>query len=266
MKTFKMFREDLQQTMSKEVAGVPLSAIAKRKEGIKQQAELERQSKLPTTNPMKMDDPKSTYAKTSGGVVKFPRQDTVSPTKMATPSAPSSTPSSTSVQAPIKQFQGITPEIKKDGSVQSVQKAVSAETKTPKPPSIKRQVSTMVGNTKAASIRKASKPDVGQATKTLPTVNVTATKEKDPNVGGGFVTAAVSKGPSGELRTKNIARGAADITAMPHKKTGLNIPLQKPSNVPSAPARAWQTPAKGLPPQGTAARDATLAKSGYKKF
>lgn len=264
MKTFKQFHEDLQSSMATKVGGVPLSAIASRKEGIKKSTELERQSKEPPKNPMKMDDPGSSYTKTPGGVVKFPKQPT--PIKLATPAPTSSEPATSPVTAPIKPFQGIKPELKKDGSVQPVSKAVKKEIKAPKPPSVNRQVSTMVGNSKAAGIRRAAKPAQEPVT-TMPTVNVTAQKEKDPNVGGGFVTAGVSKGPKGELRTANVARGTADTTALPNKKTGLDIPLQKPSNVASAPAKSWQqTSTKSLPPQGSAARDVELAKRGFKKF
>lgn len=237
-------------------------------------SELEKQSKEPPKNPMKMDDPGSTYTKTSGGIVKFPKQPT--PIKLATPTSVSAEPSRAPVTAPVKQFQGITPEVKKDGSVQPVQSAIKKEIKAPKPPSVNRQVSTMVGNSKAAGIRRAAKPETTMKSsakpaqepiKTLPTVNVTARKEKDPNVGGGFVTAGVSKGPKGELRTVNVARGTADTTALPHKKTGLDIPLQKPSNVASAPAKSWQqTSTKSLPAQGSVARDVELAKRGFKKF
>ena len=190
-------------------------------------SELEKQSKEPPKNPMKMDDPGSTYTKTSGGIVKFPKQPT--PIKLATPASTSSEPTSSPVTAPIKQFQTVKPELKKDGTMQPIQKTVKKEISAPKPPSVNRQVSTMVGNSKAASIRRATKPETTMKSsakpaqepiKTLPTVNVTAPRERDPNVGGGFVTAGVSKGPKGELRTVNVARGKADITAMPQKKTG----------------------------------------------
>ena len=220
MKTFKQFHEDLQSSMATKVGGVPLSAVASRKEGIKRSAELERQSKEPPKNPMKMDDPGSSYAKTSGGVVKFPKQPT--PIKLATPAPTSSEPATSPVTAPIKPFQGIKPELKKDGSVQPIQKAVKKEISAPKPPSVNRQVSTMVGNSKAASIRRAAKPESSpmkssakpaqEPIKTLPTVNVTARKEKDPNVGGGFVTGYGSA--SG--RTANIKRGFYDV---PGKQT-----------------------------------------------
>jgi hypothetical protein len=94
----------------------------------------------------------------------------------------------------------------------------------------------------------------------------------DPNIGGGFVTAGVSKGPKGELRTVNVARGKVDEPSLPHKKTGLDIPLQKASNVPYAKPQEWKhtssqgTTGEKLPPQGSKERDEKLAKLGYKKF
>lgn len=96
--------------------------------------------------------------------------------------------------------------------------------------------------------------------------------EPDPNVGRGFVTAGVSKGPKGELRTVNVARGKADATALPHKATRFDIPLQKASNVPSIAPKFWkqassaETTGSKLPPQGTPEREAKLQSMGYKKF
>ena len=94
----------------------------------------------------------------------------------------------------------------------------------------------------------------------------------DPNLGGGFVTAGISKGPSGELRRVNVSRGKVDQPALPHKKTGLDIPLQKAKNVEYAKPQDWkqaspeQVIKKKLPPQGSSERDAVLKSMGYKKF
>lgn len=266
MKSFKQFREDLQSVMSKDVGGIPLSFVAKRKAGVHRQAELQRQSEQPPKKPFVIG-PGTVKTKDGGGLVNFPTS--TSPTKLATPAEKPAASEPKPVTAPIKQAQGITPTVKKDGSIEKVKTLVNRETKAPKPPSINRQISTIVGNSKAASIRKSSaKPaQNNEPVATLPPVNVTATKEKDPNVGGGFVTAGVSKGPKGELRTVNVERGKSDTTALPHKNTGLDIPLQKPSNVPSAPAKSWQqTSTNKLPPQGSVARDVELAKQGFKKF
>jgi hypothetical protein len=90
--------------------------------------------------------------------------------------------------------------------------------------------------------------------------------EVDPNIGGGFVTAGVSKGPKGELMTKNLQRGAADKPGMSKSPTDLTTPIKKVPGETYATPSTWQTPTKGLPPQGTVARDDMLAKSGYKKF
>ena len=94
----------------------------------------------------------------------------------------------------------------------------------------------------------------------------------DPNLGGGFVTAGISKGPSGELRRVNVSRGKVDQPALPHKKTGLDIPLQKAKNVEYAKPQDWkqaspeQVIKKKLPPQGSSERDVVLKSMGYKKF
>lgn len=99
--------------------------------------------------------------------------------------------------------------------------------------------------------------------------------EPDPNAPGGpggFVTAGVSKGPKGELRTVNVARGKVDEPALPHKETGLDIPLQKASNVPYVAPKFWkqassaETTGTKLPPQGSKDRDAELKAKGYTKF
>ena len=67
---------DLQKAMSGTIGSVPLSYIAKRKEGIAKQAELEKQSKAPPTKPFRMDEPNTTITKTPGGLVKFPVKTT----------------------------------------------------------------------------------------------------------------------------------------------------------------------------------------------
>lgn len=94
----------------------------------------------------------------------------------------------------------------------------------------------------------------------------------DPNKDGGFVTAGVSKGPNGELRTVNVSRGKVDSLATPHKNTGLDTPLQKAKNVDYVKPQDWKQASSKevtgvkLPPQGTKQRDDTLEKMGYKKF
>lgn len=105
--------------------------------------------------------------------------------------------------------------------------------------------------------------------KSLPSTNK---PEADPNVGGGFVTAGVSKGPGGNLRTTNVSRGKVDATALPHKNTSLTQPLQKAKNVSYAKPKDWKqssssgTTGQKLAPQGSAQRDSQLSKMGYKKF
>lgn len=101
---------------------------------------------------------------------------------------------------------------------------------------------------------------------------VTNKPEADPNVGGGFVTAGVSKGPTGNLRTVNTTRGKVDSTALPNKNTSTSQPLQKARNVSYAKPQDWKQASSktvtgsNLPPQGSAARDKALADKGYKKF
>jgi hypothetical protein len=97
---------------------------------------------------------------------------------------------------------------------------------------------------------------------------VTKAPEKDPNIGRGFVTAGVSRGPGGNLRTVNLSRGKADTTSMPNKISSTKEPLQKARNLSYAKPADWKPSAtvKNLAPQGSAQRDSQLAKMGYKKF
>lgn len=265
MKTFKQLREDLQSSMSKTVGGVPLSYIAARKKGIERNAQLHNQSKLPPKNPMKMNDPGSTYTKTSGGIVKFPAAKQQEPKTL---SSPNYNKDALSVRKDRAQ------ELKQIGNQRSMQKnaigqidkamtsgAASATKPAEKP------ITKNVAQKPAAPLMKKTSPKPATPKPVTP-----KPAEKDPNAGGGFVTAGVSKGPSGELRTVNVSRGKVDSLAMPHKKTGLDIPLQKAKNVDYVKPQDWkqatskQVTGSNLPPQGSAGRDQKLAQMGYKKF
>ena len=112
------------------------------------------------------------------------------------------------------------------------------------------------------------KTKTAEAPKPIKSIPKVSRPEADPNTGKGFVTAAVSKGPSGNLRTVNLSRGKADTTSMPSKLSSTKEPLQKARNQSYAKPADWKSSGtvKNLAPQGTAQRDTQLAKMGYKKF
>lgn len=51
------------------------------------------------------------------------------------------------------------PILNKNGTMQSVQRLIKKATRPPKVPTIKRQITTMLGNAKAGQIRRAAKPE-----------------------------------------------------------------------------------------------------------
>lgn len=264
----ELSENDLQKSMSTTIGSVPLSYIAKRKEGIKAAAELEKQSKAPPKKPFRMDEPNTTITKTPGGLVKFPAKSpdntksmsltgkTFDPTKAALSSV-----FSASSPEPTKKPIGPVGGTKSDSTTS--QKPVIAQK------SVAKQASAAQKLMQKAPV--ASKPiqKAPLQKKSLPSTNK---PEADPNVGGGFVTAGVSKGPGGNLRTTNVSRGNVDATALPHKNTSLTQPLQKAKNVSYAKPKDWKqssplgTTGQKLAPQGSAERDSQLSKMGYKKF
>jgi len=80
---------------SSRIAGIPFSLTGER---LAREKGKEYQSVLkPPANPMKMNEPGSTYSKTSGGISKFPtppNQPTISPGKVVQTPKPASAPSS----------------------------------------------------------------------------------------------------------------------------------------------------------------------------
>lgn len=264
----ELSEEDLQQTMSKSVGGIPLSFVAKRKEGIKQSAELQKQTMAPPKKPFKIDEPGSKIVKTSGGLVKFPsgqKNYTGSSLKLApgmkldpVKTALSST-ASDDISAANKKFD----------TYSSKTSTMGGSIKPIIPKSSVGQISPQKPVTKQAPVASKTIQKAPVQKKALP---VTNKPEADPNVGGGFVTAGVSKGPTGNLRTVNTTRGKVDSTALPHKNTSTSQPLQKARNVSYAKPQDWKQASSktvtgsNLPPQGSAARDKALADKGYKKF
>jgi hypothetical protein len=265
---------DLQKAMSGTIGSVPLSYIAKRKEGIAKQAELEKQSKAPPAKPFRMNEPNTTIAKTPGGLVKFPTKPTDNTKGMAL-TGKTFDPIKTALRGtvepktmpmvktePVSQKQVLS----KSTPSKTVTRSATSTAAKPIDTSAKSSPKPVTSKSTAPVIPKTKTAETPKPTKSIPKVARSA--EKDPNIGRGFVTAGVSKGPSGNLRTVNLSRGKADTTSMPSKISSTKEPLQKARNQSYSKASDWKSPASGqkLAPQGSAQRDSQLAKMGYKKF
>lgn len=174
-----------------------------------------------------------------------------------------------------KRMIGPMPGTKADSQKQVLSKSTPSKTVTrsatstaakPIDTSAKSSPKPVTSKSTAPVIPKTKTAEAPKPTKSIPKVARSA--EKDPNIGRGFVTAGVSKGPSGNLRTVNLSRGKADTTSMPSKISSTKEPLQKARNQSYSKASDWKSPASGqkLAPQGSAQRDSQIAKMGYKKF